>query len=68
MSIPVSVIDDLAGARDLVGAIWMMAADLDEPAHQVAIRRVAEIVEKQLQAVIDLHENPFPKTSTAPQP
>ncbi|KQY18168.1 hypothetical protein ASE23_15735 [Rhizobium sp. Root73] len=63
--IPVSVFDDLADARDLVGAIWMMAADLDEPAHQAAIRRVAEIVEKQLQAVIDLHEKPVAKFSTA---
>ena len=58
MSIPVSVLDDLAASRDLVAAIWMMAADLEEPAHQAAFRRVAEIVENQLQAIINLHEKP----------
>lgn len=65
MSIPVSVVDDLAEARDLVGAIWMMASVLDEPAHRAAIRRVAEMVENQLQGIIDLHEKSHINSSPA---
>lgn len=58
MSIPVSVIDDLAEVRDLVSAIWMMAGDLSEPNERGPMRRVSEIVERRLQAIIDLHEKP----------